>query len=123
VLGSDPFGARLDTLVAGETIHNRSLVVRRYVSLEQAAGCHILFVGAGEAEKFSQAATTFDRRSVLIVGESKDFAARAGVIRFQVTQRRWRVQINVMAAADAQLTISSKLLRQAEIVRSSRRGG
>src|SRR5882762_3439214 len=49
VLGDDPFGASLDALVNGETIRNRSLVVRRFPSVEQVDACHILFISASEA--------------------------------------------------------------------------
>jgi hypothetical protein len=121
VLGDDPFGARLDALVAGETMRNRPLVVRRYRSVEQVDACHILFISSSEADQLDQIAKALAHRSILTVGETKDFAAHAGIIGFEVSQRRLRLRINLAAAADARLTISSKLLRQAQIVKS--RGG
>jgi uncharacterized protein DUF4154 len=122
VLGDDPFGAMLDALVAGETIRKRPLLVRRYRSVEQIAACHILFVSSSEASRLDHIAKALAHRSILTVGESKDFAARAGIIGFELSQRRLRLQINLDAAADARLTISSKLLRQARVVRSSAGG-
>jgi uncharacterized protein DUF4154 len=119
ILGDDPFGARLDSLVAGETIQNRRLIVRRYRSIEQIDACHILFIAASEAGRWEQIAKALSHRSILTVGETKDFAARAGVIGFELSQRRMRLRINLGAATAARLSISSKLLRQAQIVKSS----
>jgi hypothetical protein len=119
VLGADPFGASLDALVAGETIHNRPLLVRRYRSVENVDACHILFISASEASELDHIAKALAGRSILTVGETKDFAVRAGIIGFELVQRRLRLQINLGAAAGARLTISSKLLRQAHIIRSS----
>ena len=119
VLGDDPFGSSLDELVAGETIRNRPLLVRRYRTVEEVEGCQILFVSSSEAERLDQIARVLARRSILTVGESKDFALRAGIIGFELTERRLRLRINLAAASDARLTISSKLLRQAQIIRSN----
>lgn len=120
VLGDDPFGASLDAVVAGETIRNRPLSVRRFRAVEQVDSCHILFVSSSEASQLDHIAKALGRRSILTVGETKDFAANAGIIGFELSQRRLRLRINLAAATDARLTISSKLLRQAQIVRSSR---
>lgn len=121
VLGVDPFGANLDALVSGEKVRDRPLVVRRYESLAQVDSCHILFISSSEAGRLDQIAKALAHRSVLTVGETKDFAAHSGIIGFEVSQRRLRLSINVAAATDARLTISSKLLRQARIVGA--RGG
>ena len=56
------------------------------------------------------------RRSILTVGETKEFTEHSGIITFGVKQHRLRLTINVAAARRARLTISSKLLRQSEIV-------
>ena len=63
-----------------------------------------------------QVLSRVNRRSVLTVGETKDFAQRSGIIGFVVAQKRLRLAVNLAAANAAKLTISSKLLRQSEIV-------
>jgi len=54
---------------------------------------------------------------VLTVGDTKDFVAQDGIIGLTVDRKRLKLRINLAAADSAQLVISSKLLRQAEIVR------
>src|SRR5258708_59565 len=42
ILGDDPFGSFLDEMVSGEKVNNRPLVVKRYRSVEDIKGCHVL---------------------------------------------------------------------------------
>jgi hypothetical protein len=59
-------------------------------------------------------------RSILTVGESDSFGNSGGMIRFMTTQNKIRFRINTEAAKAANLTISAKLLRLAEIVPPSK---
>jgi hypothetical protein len=120
VLGEDPFGSGLDEIVEGETVHEHPLVIRRYHSIAQIDSCQILFISLSESARLDQVLKALGHRSVLTVGEARDFTDRSGMIGFDLVQRRVRLRINLVAATDAGLTISSKLLRQAQIVRTSR---
>ena len=118
VLGEDPFGKSLDDIVAGETVHNRPLAIRRFRAVDQVDSCQILFISLSESARLDQVLKALEHRSILTVGETKDFTTRAGIIGFEVTNRRLRLRINTAAATAAKLTISSKLLRQAETAES-----
>jgi hypothetical protein len=50
------------------------------------------------------------------VSDADRFAERGGMIRFVTDRSRIRLQINPAAAEAARLTISSKLLRVAEVI-------
>jgi hypothetical protein len=58
-------------------------------------------------------------RSILTVSDLEGFERDGGMIRF-VTQTRVRFRINSAAASEANLTISSKLLRLADSVESAK---
>jgi hypothetical protein len=116
VLGSDPFGATLDEIVAGETVNGRPLAVRRYDSVEQIDTCHILFIGRSQEVRFDAVLAALKGRSVLTVGDFEGFARRGGIIRFMTVGNKIRLRVNLAAAQDAKLTISSKLLRPAQII-------
>jgi hypothetical protein len=120
VLGDDPFGKSLDDVVAGEIVRNRPLTVRRYRSVEEIDRCHILFISPSESNRLDRIMAALAHRSILTVGDTKDFTSQAGVIGFELWQRRLRLRINVAAAKAAGLTISSKLLRQAVVVGAAR---
>lgn len=116
VLGDDPFGAGLDEIVVNEAIGGRKLVVRRYQNVEQIDVCHVLFISASEASRMAPILARLKGRSVLTVGDTKDFVSQNGIVGFTVAKKRLKLRINLAAADTAKLVISSKLLRQAEIV-------
>jgi len=116
VLGVDPFGPMLDETVRNEIVKGRRLVVQRYRRVQDAAGCHILFVSASEAERFDEILASLKGKPILSVGDTADFAIRGGIIRFLTERNKIRLRINLESAKTANLTISSKLLRAAELV-------
>jgi hypothetical protein len=121
VLGEDPFGAYLDETVRGEKVDNRPLEVQRYRRVDDIQACHILFISRSEASHLDQILVSLKERSLLVVGDGDDFAQRGGMIRLATVQNKIRVFINVQAARVANLTISSKLLRSAEVLTASKK--
>ncbi len=121
VLGEDPFGAALDDIVAGELVGGRRLVVRRYQFVDQVDSCHVLYISPPEAGRLPSILAKLKGRSVLTVGDTKDFVARGGIVGFTVDKKRLKLRVNLAAADSEKLTISSKLLRQAEVVRGGAR--
>jgi hypothetical protein len=116
VLGDDPFGAMLDEIVRGETVNGRPLVVRRYQSVDQVDTCHILFIGRSQDQHLDQVVAALKDRNVLTVGDFEGFTRHGGMIRFVTVGNKIRLRVNLAAAQQANLTISSKLLRPAQIV-------
>lgn len=116
ILGGDPFGAYLDETVRDEKVNNRPLEVQRYRRVDEIKTCHVLFISRSEANRLEQILLSLKDRSILIVGDGDDFVQRGGMIRLATVQNKIRLIINVDAAKEANLTISSKLLRAAELV-------
>lgn len=116
VLGKDPFGTHLDEAVRGERVGARALIVERYESLEKMREPQILFVGDLMADRPAELAAALAGRNVLTVSDAQSRAARDVVIGFVSDRNRIRLRINLKAAQDAGLVISSKLLRPAQIV-------
>jgi hypothetical protein len=116
VLGTDPFGPELDAVVKGEHVGAHPLQVRHYHDVSEIKDCHILFIDRSQAPQLGEIVQALHGRSILTVSDIDD-AARAGVMIDLVKQNdRIRLRINVAAARAGGLTISSKLLRPAEIV-------
>jgi hypothetical protein len=118
VLGEDPFGPYLDETVRGETVQAHPLAVQRHRRVKDIKGCHILFVSRQELERLPEILDTLKGRATLTVGDAEGFAKRGGMIRFMTEQNRIRLRVNLAAARAAHLTLSSKLLRPAQIVRT-----
>jgi hypothetical protein len=118
VLGEDPFGPYLDETIRGESVNNRHLLVRRYHGVQDVDTCHILFVSREEQGNLPQILDHLKGRSILTVSDADHFASLGGIIRFVTDHNRIRLRINLDAAKAANLTLSSKLLRPAQIVPS-----
>jgi hypothetical protein len=116
ILGRDPFGTYLDETVRGETVKGHPLAVQRFRRVEDITTCHILFISGAEEGRLEQVLAGLKGRSILTVGDVEGFAARGGMIRFLTDQNRIRLRINLEVAKADDLTVSSKLLRPAEIV-------
>ncbi len=116
ILGEDPFGRSLDEIVSNESVRNRELVVRRYRDMKKVAACHILFVNLSRPADLQGLRTYLEDKPVLTVGETEEFVDHSGIIRFVMVGNKVRLRINIEAARAARLTISSKLLRLAEVV-------
>ena len=107
--GTNPFGAVLDTTIAGERVAGRPIEAR--VVDATLAGCHILFVprGVQAAMYLKQVGTS----PVLTVGETPEFLQQGGVVNFVVIDGRVRFEIDQQAAERHQLKLSSRLLQLA----------
>ena len=116
VLGEDPFGTYLEETVRGETVNNHPLVIQHYRRAEDIKACHILFISRSEADRLGRILESLKGRNILTVGDIEGFARQGGMIRFVTEKNKIHLRINLEAAKAASLTISSKLLRPAEIV-------
>jgi hypothetical protein len=116
VLGNDPFGTYLDEAVQEEKVNGRSLVVARLSQSDDVSGCHVLFISRSEAAHLKQLLKQLNGQRVLTVSDIEGFAEQGGVIGFFTLENKIRLRINMASAKRADLTISSKLLRPAEIV-------
>lgn len=120
VLGDDPFGRLLDQVAEGGVVKNRPVSVRRIGRPEDAARCDTVFVSASELPRLSRILTVLDRRPVLTVGDSPEFAQRGGMIGFTVDGGRVRFAVNLVAARNAGLMLQSELIRVAATVLQER---
>jgi len=120
VLGEDPFENFLDEVVKGESVREHPIVVKRYKRLEDIGECHVLFIGAREADHLDGMVSSLKNRKILTVGESRDFLAQGGMIRFVEEAGKVRFKINLEAAQEAGLSVSSKLLKVAQVTMTGR---
>jgi hypothetical protein len=116
ILGDDPFGSYLDEIVHGEEVNHRPLTVQRYRHVEDVKACHVLFVSRSEGKNLEKTLAGLKGLSVLTVGDADGFATRGGMIQLTTEQGKIRLRINVDAVRASKLTISSKLLRSADII-------
>jgi hypothetical protein len=78
--------------------------------------CHILFVSRSEGKRYESIFKSIQGANVLTVGETPDFLASGGAIDFLIAEDRLQFEVNIGAASDAHLRISSNMLALARHV-------
>jgi hypothetical protein len=116
ILGNDPFGKYLDETVRGENVNGHPLVVQRFPTLDKVSDCHILFVNYLKGDDIKPVFEKMKAKNVLTVSDRPNFIQQGGMVRLFTDKNKTKIQINHELAKNADLTISSKLLRLAEIV-------
>ena len=117
VLGKDPFGSALDTMINGEKVKERSLIVWHITRLEDIHRCHILFVSGSESKQMGDILRRLKTQPVLTVSDIAGFAEAGGVVGFTTTGTV-KLTINQTALRTAHLGLSAKLFRLAKVVES-----
>ncbi len=121
VLGRNPFGASLTSIVQGKSISGRPLESSQMQAPAETRPCHILFISRSDPDALRQALDTIGDLPVLTVSESDDFLRLGGMVNFVLEQDQVRFEVNLRAAERHRLKLSSKLLAVARVVKSGER--
>ena len=116
ILGDDPFGGFLDETVRGEKVNGHPLIVQRYQQVQEATNCEILYISHSEKDQLTDILARLKAHALLTVGDIPGFSKAGGIIRFSTVENKIHLIINLTAAREAHLTVSSKLLRLAEVI-------
>ena len=117
ILGQDPFGKALDS-IRQKKIKHRDIRVVRLLWADEAKQCHVLFIAASARDRLAQIFDFLDGSPVLTVGDMPEAAQVGGIIGLQIVDRKIRFKINVDAARQSGLKLSSRLLNLAVIERN-----
>jgi YfiR/HmsC-like len=123
VLGKDPFGKTLDTILDSGSWEGKPVTAKRIGTVDDAAACNILFISSSEWEKLDRILPALEERPILTVSEAPRFARRGGIIEFVIKENRVRFEVNAGAAQRAGLTLNSQLLKIATRVRQTAQMG
>jgi hypothetical protein len=116
VYGPDPFGPFLDDM-EGARLGSRKLAVRRTNQFDALASCNLVFVATPALASLPRIVETAKGKPMLTVVEGADLSWRGAAITLTLDSARIAFEVNMAAVRDANLTLSSKLLRLAREVR------
>jgi uncharacterized protein DUF4154 len=119
ILGADPFGPAIDQIVQDKKIDKRPLVVKRLHWGQEFKDCHILFISTAETARVAEVVNQLKAFPTLLVAESPGLSKQGATINFVVEDNKVRCEVNVDAAKRAGLSISSKLLNLAKVIKGS----
>jgi hypothetical protein len=116
VFGDFSFGTSLAEATRGTSIRGRRVEVRWTRKEHDLRACHILFVSRSEGKRYGSIFKSIQGANVLTVGETSDFLASGGAIDFLIAEDKLQFEVNMGAASDAHLRISSNMLALARHV-------
>jgi hypothetical protein len=116
----NPFGSSLRELIAGERLGTRPLVVREVDSPLELDACQLLFVPSQSLHDRSGLLDRARRLPILTVGDASTFIDEGGIVALHLINGRVRFDINVEAANQVGVRLSSQLLQLALSVRGGR---
>lgn len=116
ILGENKFGDDLKVAMQGKCIGERPVEIRPVSSEQDWRNCQVLFISESEKKREAGILNRVKSLPVLTVGESDEFLAEGGVVRFLLKDGKVRFEINLNAARTARLGISSKMLSLADTV-------
>jgi hypothetical protein len=119
ILGPDPVGAAAGQSLAGKTVRGRRLEVRSVSGMEEAKGCHILFLGAAHLPSLARIHAGLRQSHVLTVSDIEHFAEGGGGIGLTTVEQKIRFEINLETMRQAGLVVSSQLLTLATAIHRS----
>ncbi len=117
VMGQDPFNSLLDATVKGESIDGKPLLVKRILTIADAAKCRVVFISGSEQKRVDAILSELSKSPVLTVSDIPDFAQHGGDIGFILQGEKVRFEVNLSATEKAGLTLSSDLLKVAVSVK------
>ena len=123
VLGDDSFGSTLETVISGESINGKKVLVKRIAKPQDAGSCRILFISSSQQSRVKEILEELDNTSVLTVSDMPEFIRRGGIIQFVVEANKVRFEVNLTSAEHSGLTLSSQLLKVAISVKRSMQPG
>lgn len=116
ILGPDPFGDVLESVLNGERVGSYPIVIKRGTAARALTDCQVVYVSPAVRESPARIQATFQGRAILTVGEREDFIRTGGVLRFTRTPAsNLRLSINLDNARAAGLQISAQLLRVSDV--------
>jgi uncharacterized protein DUF4154 len=113
VVGENPFGGLLAEAVRDKQVNGRSFTVQETSTIAEAATCQIVFLAASEERRFDELLRQLGARPILTVGDANSIAARGGIIGLTVEDSKVHFEVNLPAARQAGLKLSSQLLKVA----------
>jgi hypothetical protein len=118
VFGDENVAREYQNMTQGLVIDSHPVVLKRIQSEADLAGSfQILFIATSERARAAAILEKLKGTPVLLVGETDNFLDQGGMINLVPKNRKIRLQINLIAARQAHLKISSRLLVAADLVK------
>jgi len=116
ILGESSFGPSLAEFTRGTVAQGRRVEVRWARPEQDLRACQILFISRSKRKQYEKVFEVVRGSNVLTIGETPDFIDAGGVVGLSFELETLHFEVNLRAANDAHLKISSRMLALARRV-------
>jgi hypothetical protein len=118
MFGAQSFSDQADKEIAGRKAAGRSIIVKylgpaKTATATEWKGCHVLFLPASEASEQTRIIQAVKGLPILSAGENETFLQAGGIVAFPARDGYLKFQLSEVAAKEAGLTPSPRLLKTA----------
>jgi hypothetical protein len=115
IVGDHPFGDAL-AQIEGRPVQERPLAIHLASEVDSLGTCNVVFLCSSESRSVDAVLERYRDQSVLTVADIEGFAQRGGIIDMFMVRDSVGFTVNLDAARNADLVVSSRLLALARIV-------
>ncbi|CAN5451027.1 hypothetical protein BH11BAC2_BH11BAC2_00770 [soil metagenome] len=117
VLGNSEVTGKLEALLKGRKIFDKTFEIRVCNNLDETANSQIIYISKSQSEKISSLLEKLSGKGVLIIAEDRNMAARGACINIIQSNNHMRFELNESALKKEGLKISNQLLELATVVK------
>lgn len=116
VLGDSPIVASLEKLASERKIGTRTMVVKKFSSVDQISNCHMLFIPERSSDNLEAALAKIGSNSTLVMTERRGLGSKGSSINFITVDGKQKFELNKSATEKAQLKVSTELTSLAIVI-------
>lgn len=113
VLGNGSIISDLNDIASGKLTGSQKIVVKQLNSLDEVAGCQLLFVNRSFTNQFADILTKLQGKSTLVVTDRPGMIDKGAAINFVIDEGKQRFEVNRSSIERNKLIVNSKLLEMA----------
>jgi len=114
IVDQDSFIPIVEKTLNGKKVHGRKVIIQSRKSIGDLNSCHLVFFGTQEQEGVDEVAKSLTGAGILTVGRLDKTSQSTVIINLMKYKNKFKFSINTDKADQANLKISSRLLKLAE---------
>lgn len=117
LMGANEQTSILEGYLVTHLLDGRSFSIRKLRRADRCDDCQLVYVTRTERRHFEELAGAFSAAGTLTVSDDETFACTGGIVGLPLLGEKIEIQINLSEAEHSNLTISSRLLSLAKVIR------
>jgi len=113
----------LQEILLGEKVAGRIVLLKNITKLSDISNCQVLYLDKRKNQDIALILQTLKNSPTLTVSDAKGFAMQGGAVELSTKNEHIKLLINVAKVKATQLSISSKLLRIADLINAQNDDG